>query len=99
MSQKKMVASKMGAKTHDRIQDWAEEEGVSKSQAAEHFARKGLNQDESDSTKLDITLGLLLVAVLILQSISVPDSVGLTISVVLTVIYGFTVIKLTTDIL
>lgn len=94
-----MVSAKMGAKTHDRIQDWADEEGVSKSQAAEHFARKGLDQDESESTKLDITLGLLLVTVLILQNISLPDSIGLTISLVLAVIYGVTVLNLTTDIL
>lgn len=98
MSQKQTISAKIGDKTVDRLEDWADEEGVSRSQATEHFARKGLDENESDSTKLNITLGALLVAVLVLQNVSLPNSVSLAISLFLTAIYGYTVL-MTTDIL
>jgi hypothetical protein len=48
MPDKKMVSSKMGSRTVQRIEDYAEREGISKSQAVERMVKQGLDVEESD---------------------------------------------------
>lgn len=101
MSGKQTISAKIGDKTVDRLEEWADEEGISRSQATEHLTRKGLDEAESvdDSTLLNVALGFLLIVVIALQNVTLPNSVGLGVSLVLAVIYGATVLKMTTDIL
>jgi len=48
MSKKTMVSSKMGNRTVRRLEEYAEEEGISRSQATERMAKQGLDVEESD---------------------------------------------------
>jgi Mg2+/citrate symporter len=48
MSDKTMVSAKMGNRTVERLEEYAEEEGISRSQATERMAKQGLDVEESD---------------------------------------------------
>jgi len=43
-----MVSAKMGNRTVERLEEYAEEEGISRSQATERMAKQGLDVEESD---------------------------------------------------
>ena len=43
-----MISSKMASRTAERLKDYAEREGISKSQAVENMVRQGLDVEESD---------------------------------------------------
>lgn len=43
-----MVSAKMGNRTVERLEDYAEREGISRSQATERMAKQGLDVEESD---------------------------------------------------
>jgi hypothetical protein len=48
MTEKTMVSAKMGNRTVERLEEYAEEEGISRSQATERMAKQGLDVEESD---------------------------------------------------
>jgi len=48
MSDKTVVSAKMGNRTVERLEEYAEEEGISRSQATERMAKQGLDVEESD---------------------------------------------------
>jgi hypothetical protein len=48
MSEKEMISSKMASRTAKRLKEYAEREGISKSQAVENMVRQGLDVEESD---------------------------------------------------
>jgi len=48
MSEKEMISSKMASRTAKRLKEYAEREGISKSQAVEDMVRQGLDVQESD---------------------------------------------------
>jgi hypothetical protein len=48
MSEKEMISSKMASRTAKRVKEYAEREGISKSQAVENMVRQGLDVEESD---------------------------------------------------
>jgi len=43
-----MVSAKMGNRTVERLEEYAEKEGISRSQATERMAKQGLDVEESD---------------------------------------------------
>lgn len=43
-----MISSKMASRTAKRLKEYAEREGISKSQAVENMVRQGLDVEESD---------------------------------------------------
>lgn len=43
-----MISSKMASRTAKRVKEYAEREGISKSQAVENMVRQGLDVEESD---------------------------------------------------
>ena len=43
-----MISSKMASRTAERLKEYAEREGISKSQAVENMVRQGLDVEESD---------------------------------------------------
>jgi len=43
-----MISSKMGSRTAKRLKEYADREGISKSQAVEDMVRQGLDVQESD---------------------------------------------------
>lgn len=43
-----MVSAKMGNRTVERLEEYAEREGISRSQATERMAKQGLDVEESD---------------------------------------------------
>src|SRR6056297_2964650 len=48
MSDKEMISSKMASRTAERLKQYAEREGISKSQAVEEMVKQGLDVQESD---------------------------------------------------
>ena len=43
-----MVSAKIGGKTYDRLENYSEEEGISRSQAIDRMLKQGLDVEESD---------------------------------------------------
>lgn len=48
MSRKEMVSAKIGGKTYDRLENYSDEEGISRSQAIDRMLKQGLDVEESD---------------------------------------------------
>ena len=48
MSRKEMVSAKIGGKTFDRLENYADEEEISRSQAVDRMVKQGLDVEESD---------------------------------------------------
>jgi len=48
MPEKEMISSKMASRTANRLKEYAEREGISKSQAVENMVKQGLDVEESD---------------------------------------------------
>ena len=48
MADKKMISAKMGDRTVQRLEQYAEREGISRSQATERMCKQGLDVEESD---------------------------------------------------
>jgi len=48
MSRKEMVSAKIGGKTYDRLEEYSDEEGISRSQAIDRMLKQGLDVEESD---------------------------------------------------
>jgi hypothetical protein len=48
MTRKEMVSAKIGGKTFDRLENYAEEEEISRSQAIDRMLKQGLDVEESD---------------------------------------------------
>ena len=48
MSRKEMVSAKIGGKTFDRLENYSNEEGISRSQAIDRMLKQGLDVEESD---------------------------------------------------
>jgi antitoxin component of RelBE/YafQ-DinJ toxin-antitoxin module len=48
MSRKEMVSAKIGSKTYDRLENYSDEEGISRSQAIDRMLKQGLDVEESD---------------------------------------------------
>jgi hypothetical protein len=48
MPEKEMISSKMASRTARRLKEYAEREGISKSQAVENMVKQGLDVEESD---------------------------------------------------
>lgn len=43
-----MVSAKIGSKTYDRLENYSDEEGISRSQAIDRMLKQGLDVEESD---------------------------------------------------
>ncbi|GAA2916045.1 hypothetical protein GCM10010443_92540 [Actinoplanes cyaneus] len=43
-----MVSAKIGGKTYDRLENYSDEEGISRSQAIDRMLKQGLDVEESD---------------------------------------------------
>ncbi len=48
MSRKEMVSAKIGGKTYDRLENYSDEEEISRSQAIDRMLKQGLDVEESD---------------------------------------------------
>ena len=48
MSKKEMVSAKIGGKTYERLENYAEREEISRSQAIDRMLKQGLDVEESD---------------------------------------------------
>ena len=48
MSRKEMVSAKIGGKTYERLDSYAEREEISRSQAIDRMLKQGLDVEESD---------------------------------------------------
>jgi hypothetical protein len=48
MSRKEMVSAKIGGKTYDRLENYSDEERISRSQAIDRMLKQGLDVEESD---------------------------------------------------
>ena len=48
MSKKEMVSAKIGGKTYERLDSYAEREEISRSQAIDRMLKQGLDVEESD---------------------------------------------------
>ena len=48
MSKKEMVSAKIGGKTYERLENYADREEISRSQAIDRMLKQGLDVEESD---------------------------------------------------